>query len=116
MKIYRNEKLNEEICLSNDLDYKDDVDIKKLSSFMNEFKKIGKSIGNDIVVDNEQLFLDLFEKNGYPLKTVDHSVEGAVFIEKIKTIDKMKINKEEFFPPKGYEFESLEKLLATSLN
>lgn len=115
-EIYRNEKLNEEICLSNELDYKDDVDIKKLSSFMNEFKKIGKSLGNDIVVDNEQLFLDLFEKNGYPLKTVDHSVEGSVFIEEIKTVDKKKIKKEEFFPPKGYEFESLEKLLAPALN
>ena len=115
-EIYKNEKLNEEICLSNELDYKDDVDIKKLSSFMNEFKKIGKSLGNDIVVDNEQAFLELFEKNGYPLKTVDHSVDGSVFVEEIKSVSKKKIKKEEFFPPKGYQFESLEKLLSPALN
>lgn len=115
-EIYKNEKLNEEICLSNDLDYKDDVDIKKLSSFMNEFKKMGKSLGNDIVVENDKAFLELFEKNGYPLKTIDHSVDGSVFIEEVKTVNKKKIDKAEFFPPKGYEFESLEKLLSPAFN
>ncbi|MGH7884777.1 MAG: DUF4412 domain-containing protein [Thermodesulfobacteriota bacterium] len=115
-EIYKNDKLNEEICLSNELDYKNDVDIKKLSSFMNEFKKIGKSLGNDIVVDSDQAFIDLFEKNGYPLKTTDHSVDETVFVEEIKTITKKDISREEFFPPKGYEFKSLEKLLAPAFN
>lgn len=111
-EIYKNEKLDEELCLSNELDYKDDVNIRKLSAFMNDFKKIGKNLGNDIVIDNEQDFLELFEKNGYPLKTSDHSVNGSVFVEEIKSVDKKEISKSEFYPPKGYEFKSLETLLS----
>lgn len=111
-EIYKNDKLDEELCLSNDLEYRDEINIRKLSSFMNDFKKIGKNLGNDIVIDNEQDFLQLFENNGYPLKTTDHSVNGSVFIEEIKSVTKKELKKDEFFPPKGYEYKSLESVLA----
>ncbi|NIP31727.1 MAG: DUF4412 domain-containing protein, partial [Candidatus Dadabacteria bacterium] len=115
-KIFKNRELIEELCLSNSFEYGDEVDIDKLSSFMSEFKKLGQSLNNDIVVDGEDKYLKLFAVNGYPLKTVDYTVKGSVFIEEIKSITRSKIDNEEFYPPENFEKKSLKEMMTAPSN
>ena len=109
-EVFHNNKLNEELWLTNDLDIQNELDLKKMSNLMTEFKKVNKRLGDDTVV-NEDAFINLFANGGFPLKTVDRSFGETVFIEEVVDIKKQDIPKEKFKLPSGYKERSVNELL-----
>lgn len=109
-EVFHNDKLNEELWLTNDLDIQNELDLKKMSNLMTEFKKVNKRLGDDTVV-NEDAFINLFANGGFPLKTVDRSFGETVYIEEVVDIKKEDIPKENFKLPSGYKEKSVNELL-----
>lgn len=109
-EVFHNNKLNEELWLTNDLDIQNELELKKMSNLMTEFKKVNKRLGDDTVV-NEDAFIKLFANGGFPLKTVDRSFGETVYIEEVVDIKKQDIPKENFKLPSGYKEKSVYELL-----
>lgn len=109
-EVFHNDKLNEELWLTNDLDIQNELELKKMSNLMTEFKKVNKRLGDDTVV-NEDAFINLFANGGFPLKTVDRSFGETVYIEEVVDIKKQDIPKEDFKLPSGYKEKSVYELL-----
>lgn len=109
-EVFHNDKLNEELWLTNDLNIQNELDLKKMANLMTEFKKVNKRLGNDTVV-NEEAFINLFANGGFPLKTVDRSFGETVYIEEVVEIKKQDIPKENFKLPSGYKEKSVDELL-----
>ncbi|MGI9534100.1 MAG: DUF4412 domain-containing protein [Thermodesulfobacteriota bacterium] len=105
-----NENLNEEIWLTNDLNIQKELDINKMSSLMNEFKKVNKRLG-DNSVKNEDAFINLFKEGGFPMKTIDHSFGESVYVEEVVDVNQKDIPVTEFDLPKGYEERTVQSLL-----
>jgi hypothetical protein len=109
-EVFHNDKLNEELWLTNDLDIQKELDLKKMSNLMTEFKKVNKRLGDDNVV-NEEAFINLFANGGFPLKTVDRSFGETVYIEEVVDIKKEDIPADNFKLPSGYKEKSVNELL-----
>ncbi len=109
-EVFHNNKLNEELWLTNDLNLQDELDLKKMSNLMTEFKKVNKRLGDDTVV-NEDAFINLFASGGFPLKTVDRSFGETVYIEEVVDVKKEDIPKDNFKLPSGYKERSVNELL-----
>ncbi len=109
-EVFHNDVLNEELWLTNDLDIQNELDLKKMSNLMTEFKKVNKRLGDDTVV-NEDAFINLFANGGFPLKTVDRSFGETVYIEEVVDIKKQDIPKDNFNLPSGYKEKSVNELL-----
>jgi len=112
-EVYHNDKLNEELWLTNDLDIQKELDLKKMSNLMSEFKKVNKRLGNDTMV-NEDAFINLFANGGFPLKTVDRSFGETVYIEEVVDIRKEDIPADNFKLPSGYKEKSVNELLKSA--
>ena len=109
-EVFHNDKLNEELWLTNDLNIQKELDLKKMSNLMTEFKKVNKRLGDDTVV-NEDAFINLFANGGFPLKTVDRSFGETVYIEEVVDIRKEDIPADNFKLPSGYKEKSVNELL-----
>jgi len=109
-EVFHNDKLNEELWLTNDLNIQKELDLKKMSNLMTEFKKVNKRLGNDNMV-NEDAFINLFANGGFPLKTVDRSFGETVYIEEVVDIRKEDIPADNFKLPSGYKEKSVNELL-----
>jgi hypothetical protein len=112
-EVFHNDKLNEELWLTNDLNIQKELDLKKMSNLMTEFKKVNKRLGNDTVV-NEDAFINLFANGGFPLKTVDRSFGETVYIEEVVDIRKEDIPEDNFKLPSGYKEKSVNELLKSA--
>ena len=113
-EVFYNDKLNEELWLTNDLDIQNELELKKMSNLMTEFKRINKRLGDNTVV-NKDAFIKLFANGGFPLKTVDHSFGETVYIEEVVDIKKQDIPKDDFKLPSGYKEKSVKELLNGTL-
>lgn len=111
--VFYNNKLNEELWLTNDLDIQNELDLEKMSNLMTGFKKVNKQLGDNTVV-NEEAFINLFTNGGFPLKTVDRSFGESVYVEEVVDIRKQEIPKDEFVLPSGYKEKSVNELLKSS--
>ena len=111
--VFYNDKLNEELWLTNDLEIQNELELQKMSNLMTEFKKVNKQLGDDTVV-NEEAFINLFANGGFPLKTVDRSFGDTVYVEEVVEIKKQDIPKEEFKLPSGYKEKSVNELLKSA--
>jgi len=109
-EVFYNDKLNEELWLTNDLNIQNELDLKKMANLMTEFKKVNKRLGTDTMV-NEGAFIKLFANGGFPLKTVDRSFGETVYIEEVVEIKNQDIPKENFKLPSGYKEKSVDELL-----
>ena len=109
-EVFHNDELNEELWLTNDLNIQKELDLKKMSNLMTEFKKVNKRLGNDTIV-NEDAFINLFANGGFPLKTVDRSFGETVYIEEVVDIRKEDIPADNFKLPSGYKEKSVNELL-----
>jgi len=112
-EVFHNDKLNEELWLTNDLNIQKELDLKKMSNLMTEFKKVNKRLGSDTVV-NEDAFINLFANGGFPLKTVDRSFGETVYIEEVVDIRKEDIPEDNFKLPSGYKEKSVNELLKSA--
>ncbi len=112
-EVFHNDKLNEELWLTNDLNIQKELDLKKMSNLMTEFKKVNKRLGDDTVV-NEDAFINLFANGGFPLKTVDRSFGETVYIEEVVDIRKEDIPADNFKLPSGYKEKSVNELLKSA--
>lgn len=103
--IYNNDRVIYEYWISTDPAISEEVDIDKWSKLQIEIaKRSQNSLGSDIVSDKLIDIIEEIFKNGYPTKTVQHSLDGNMsLIEEIVAVKKQEIPAAEFQPPAGYE-------------
>lgn len=104
-EIYDNGKLQTEYWVSKGPGFADEVDLDKMSSLMNDVKKISQNIGGSASIsDKEYKIIREIYEDGYPMKTIYYSRDdGTVIIEEIVSVKKQDIPSGEFQPPAGYE-------------
>ena len=104
-EIYDNGKLQTEYWVSKEPGFGDEVDLDKMSRLMNDVKNISQNIGGSASIsDNEYKIIQEIYQDGYPMKTVYHSLDDdTVIIEEIVSVKKQDIPATEFQPPAGYE-------------
>jgi hypothetical protein len=104
-EIYDNGKLQTEYWVSNEPGFGDEVDLDKMSKLMNDVKNISQNIGGSASIsDNEYKIIQEIYKEGYPMKTVYHSLDDdTVIVEEITSVKKQDIPASEFQPPANYE-------------
>ena len=108
-EIYKDEKLDEELWVSNQFGFDKEIDVKKMSKIFYRFKKVSKNFGQYQLV-NEDLYIKIFEEGGFPLKTVEYGFGDAKYIEIVQTIIERNISSSELEIPKNYKQNTLDSL------
>lgn len=104
-EIYDNGKLQSEYWVSKEPGFSEELDMNKMTKLMNDVKGISQNIGGSASIsDNEyKVFQEIYE-DGYPMKTVYHSLDSdKVFVEEIVAVRKQDLPLSEFQPPAGYQ-------------
>lgn len=114
-EIYEEGKLSEEIWISNDMGFGNELDMKKMANYMSEIKKISEKAGaGESNWDEEQkIFQEIYE-SGFPTRSVDYSSGAKVYIEEIVKVNKADISDSEFEPPTGYKKVTLQEIMQPS--
>lgn len=104
-EIYDNGELQTEYWVSKEPGFGDEVDLDKMSRLMNDVKNISQNIGGAASIsENEYKIIQQIYRDGYPMKTVYHSLDDdTVVVEEIVNVKKRDIPASEFQPPAGYE-------------
>ena len=110
-EIYRDGKLNEEIWTSKEVGFDKEIDMSKMTGYLNEQRKIEESFSDSIVIseDEENAYIEIFN-SGYPVKTVSHRESGSALIEEITKVSYKDIDENEFKIPAGYQKITLEQM------
>lgn len=109
-EVFRDGNLDEEIWVSNEIGFQKEIDISKMSRLMKEFKKISKKFGGGDVT-NEEAYIEIFEKGGFPMKTVDHSFGNAVYVEEVEKVTGRDISDSELEVPSDYKQKTLDSII-----
>jgi hypothetical protein len=111
-EVYRNGKLNEEIWTSNEVGFEAEVEMRKMSVYLCELRKIEDSLGESSSVskESEKAYIEIFG-SGFPMRTVDYPVSGNSIIEETVKVSRKQIDTSEFRPPAGYTKVPLEDML-----
>ncbi len=113
-EIYEDGKLSEEIWISNDIKFEEELDMKKMASYMSEIKKISERAGLQYsgLDERERIFKEIYE-SGFPTRSVDYSSDNTLYIEEIVKINEAELSDSEFQPPAGYKKITLEEMIQT---
>ncbi len=111
-EIYEDGKLSEEIWISNDIGFDNELDMKKMANYMSEIKKISEKAGagQSNWDEEEKIFKEVYE-SGFPTRSVDYSSGGKVYIEEIVKVNKADISDSEFEAPVGYSKVTLQEMI-----
>lgn len=114
-EVYRDGKLNEEIWTSKEVGFDKEIDMSKMTDYLNEQRKIEESFGGSIIIseDEENAYIEIFN-SGYPIKTVSHMESGSALIEEITKVSHKDIDDDEFKVPAGYQKITLEQMAQLS--
>lgn len=113
-EIYEDGKISEEIWISNDIKFEEELDMKKMASYMSEIKKISERAGLQYsgLDEQERIFKEIYE-SGFPTRSVDYSSNDSVYIEEIVKINRADLSDSEFQPPAGYKRITLQEMIQT---
>lgn len=111
-EVYENDKLGEEILVSDDGVLGKEFDLKKMATYIRELRKIGENAkGNPADWDqSEKIYTKIYE-SGFPMRSIDYSPAGA-YIEEIVSVTEADISDKEFQPPAGYKKVSLQEMMS----
>jgi hypothetical protein len=113
-EIYEDGKISEEIWISNEIKFEDELDMKKMASYMSEIKKISERAGLQYsgLDEQERIFKEIYE-SGFPTRSVDYSSDNTVYIEEIVKVNEAELSDSEFQPPAGYKKITLQEMIQT---
>ncbi|MEE9252909.1 MAG: DUF4412 domain-containing protein [Thermodesulfobacteriota bacterium] len=106
-EIYEDGKLHEELWISREDVFKKEFDMKKLSGFFKDFRRLGTGRPQ---TEGDKMLDDVYG-SGFPLKTVTHMPMGGVMVEEVSKITKAGLAESEFLPPKGYRRVPMEQMM-----
>jgi len=111
-EIYEDGKLSEEMWISRDISFDEELDMKKMASYMSEIKKISEKagLGYSGLDEQERVFKEIYE-TGFPTRSVDYLSDGSVYIEEIVKVNKADLSDGEFQPPAGYKKITLQEMI-----
>jgi len=111
-EISRSGKVDEEVWISSDERIEAELDMKKMSDYFLELKKIEDSLGGNISFNGESdKAYEQVYSSGFPMKTIDYSNPGKPIIEETVKVSKKNIDNGEFNAPMGYRKVPLEQML-----
>lgn len=111
-EIYEDGRLDEEIWISSDSIFTDELDTKKMSGFIKELKKATKGFpGSGYAGEGEEDLINKVYGSGFPLKTVDISPTGSTYIEEVVKVTKAEVPDSEFIPQEGFKKVTIREML-----
>lgn len=114
-EVYENGELGEEIWVSNDAAFRKEFDLQKMANYIRELREISENAGGNSASwdENEEVFKQIYE-SGFPMRSIDHSISNATYIEEIVNVTKANIPDKEFQPPADYKKVSLQEMMNLS--
>ncbi len=110
-EIYEDGKLKDVIWTNGEV-VKDEIDIGKLSNYLEEIKDISESAtGTSYDSEGQRIYKEVFQ-SGFPMKTVDYESDGNIYIEEIVNVSKGDVAETEFVPPQDYKKITLQEMMA----
>ncbi|MEM7534985.1 MAG: DUF4412 domain-containing protein [Chloroflexota bacterium] len=108
-EIYVDGRLEEEIWITSDERFKQEVDIEKMTQYLSELRAIDHSLGGNGNSD-AKAYVEVFS-SGFPMKTIDYPVYGNEIIEQTVKVSNKNIDNNEFTAPLGYRKVELKEML-----
>jgi hypothetical protein len=111
-EVYEDGRLDEEIWISSDSVFTDEIDTKKMSGFIKELKKATKGFpGSGYAGEGEEDLINRVYGSGFPLRTVDISPTGSTYIEEVVKVTKAEVPDAEFLPTEGFKKVTIREML-----
>lgn len=111
-EIYSDGRLEEEIWITSDMRFQDELDMTKMTKYLSELRAIDHSLGGNGASD-AKAYVEVFS-SGFPMKTIDFPVYGNEIIEQTVKVSKKNIDISEFTAPLGYRKVDLKEMLQLS--
>lgn len=111
-EIYSDGRLDEEIWITSDVRFQQEVDMKKMTKYLSELRSIEHSLGGNGATD-AKAYVEVFS-SGFPMKAVDYPVYGSEIVEQTTKVSKKNIDSSEFTAPSGYRKVQLKEMLHLS--
>lgn len=111
-EIYSNGRLEEEIWITSDMRFQEEIDMKKMTKYLSELRAIDHSLGGNGASD-AKAYVEVFS-SGFPMKTIDYPIYGNEIIEQTVKVSKKNIDSSEFTAPLGYRKVELDEMLQLS--
>ena len=111
-EIYSGGRLEEEIWITNDVRFQQELDMNKMTTYLSELRAIDHSLGGNGASD-ANAYVEVFSK-GFPMKTIDYPVYGNAVIEQTVKVSNKDIDNSEFTAPLGYRKVDLKEMLHLS--
>lgn len=109
-EVYEDGKLIEEIWTNNEV-LNNEIDIKKMSDYLQRIKDISENAGGMAFnPEGQAVYKEVFE-SGFPMKTVDHRSGDGIYIEEITKVSKANLSDSEFVPPNDYKKITLQEMM-----
>lgn len=109
-EVYENGKLIEEIWTNNEV-LNDEIDMKKMSDYLQRIKDISENAGGMALnPEGQMVYREVFE-SGFPMRTANHQPEDVVIIEEITKVSKANLNDSDFTPPHDYQKITLQEMM-----
>lgn len=112
-EVYEDNKLLSEYWVTKDPTVIKEIDLDKWSELQIEIAKKSQGIlGSDVISDKMLEIIKEINEGGYPVKTVQHSLDSdAVIIEEIVNVMKQDIPEVEFQSPVGMQKKSYDDIM-----
>ena len=111
-EIYSGGRLEEEIWITSDSRFQEELDMEKMTKYLSELRAIDHSLGGNGASD-ANAYVEVFS-TGFPMKTIDYPVYGNEIIEQTVKVSKKDIDSSEFTAPLGYRKVELKEMLHLS--
>jgi hypothetical protein len=111
-EVYEDGKLSEEIWISKEISLDKELNMKKMADYMMEIKRMSETagVGYSNLGEEEKYLKEIYE-SGFPMRSVDYSFDGNVYIEEVAKVIKADIPNSEFEAPAGYKRVTLQEML-----
>jgi hypothetical protein len=111
-EVYEDGKLTREIWASKEAVPNNELDPGKMARYIKELEKLKRADGGDSNrEDEEKIFREIYE-SGFPMRSVDYSSGGSVFIEEIIKVTPANVPESEFQAPAGYKKITLQEMMS----
>ncbi|MEM7007514.1 MAG: DUF4412 domain-containing protein [Thermodesulfobacteriota bacterium] len=111
-EIYKDGQLYEELWVTSDERFANELDLNKMSKYLSELTQIEHNFltNNNSSDEIEKAYIEVF-KSGFPMKIIDYPKYGNAIVENTAKVSNKNIDSAEFEAPLGYKKVELEEML-----
>lgn len=111
-EVYTDGRLTEEIWITSDERFSEEVDMNKMTEYLSSLRAIANSmdVNGSSSAGAEKAYTEVFN-SGFPMKAIDHPVYGNEIVENTIKVSKKNIDSNEFTAPSGYRKVELKEML-----